>query len=65
MLPQEVLKNWSILDVISLIMSGNMTLFESFGVDIHVEPFLAILIVEVNFMYFGSKFLAQNNLFEL
>lgn len=43
-------------------MSGNMTLCESFEVDI--ETFLAIWIVEVNFMYFDSKFLPQNKLFK-
>lgn len=48
--------------MISLIMSGNMTLYESFEVDI--ETFLAIWIVEVNFMYFDSKFLPQNKLFK-
>lgn len=48
--------------MILLIMSGNMTLCESFEVDI--ETFLAIWIVEVNFMYFDSKFLPQNKLFK-
>lgn len=43
-------------------MSGNMTLCESFEVDI--VTFLAIWIVEVNFMYFDSKFLPQNKLFK-